>query len=97
AFYAELPELENATMRMAAACGIEVVPNNLVRLEDKTLCYITKRVDRTRKTKLLMEDMCQLSERQTEDKYKGSHEQVAKLILKYSSNPMLDFLQRNRM
>jgi serine/threonine-protein kinase HipA len=37
-----------------------------------------------------MEDMCQLSERLTEDKYKGSHEQVAKLVLNYSSNPLLD-------
>ncbi len=37
-----------------------------------------------------MEDMCQLSERLTEDKYKGSHEQVAKLLLKYSSSPLLD-------
>jgi serine/threonine-protein kinase HipA len=37
-----------------------------------------------------MEDMCQLSERLTEDKYKGSHEQVAKLVLKYSSSPLLD-------
>jgi serine/threonine-protein kinase HipA len=34
--------------------------------------------------------MCQLSERLTEDKYNGSHEQVAKLVLKYSSSPLLD-------
>jgi serine/threonine-protein kinase HipA len=37
-----------------------------------------------------MEDMCQLTERLTEDKYQGSHEQVAKAILKYSANPGLD-------
>jgi serine/threonine-protein kinase HipA len=37
-----------------------------------------------------MEDMCQLSDRLTEDKYKGSHEQVAKLLLKYSATPLLD-------
>jgi len=37
-----------------------------------------------------MEDMCQLSERLTEDKYKGSYEQVARLILKYSTSPVLD-------
>ena len=88
--YAQLPELESATMHMAAVCGINVVPHSLIHLQDGTLCYITKRVDRTRKGKLRMEDMCQLSERLTEDKYKGSHEQVAKLILKYSSNPLLD-------
>jgi serine/threonine-protein kinase HipA len=89
-YYDQLPELESATMHMAAVCGIKVVPNSLIHLQDGTLCYITKRVDRTRKGKLLMEDMCQLSERLTEDKYKGSHEQIAKLVLKYSSNPILD-------
>lgn len=88
--YPQLPELESTTMHMAAVCGLQVVPHSLVYLQDKTLCYITKRVDRTRKGKLRMEDMCQLSERLTEDKYKGSHEQVAKLIMKYSSNPLLD-------
>lgn len=89
-FYKQLPELESATMHMANVCGIATVPHSLIYLEDGTLCYITKRVDRTRQGKLRMEDMCQLSERMTEDKYKGSHEQVAKLILKYSSSPLLD-------
>jgi serine/threonine-protein kinase HipA len=88
--YAQLPELESATMHMAAVCGLQVVPHSLVKLQDETLCYITKRVDRTRNGKLHMEDMCQLSERLTEDKYKGSHEQVAKLVLKYSTTPLLD-------
>ena len=37
-----------------------------------------------------MEDMCQLSEKLTENKYRGSHEQIAKLILHYSSAPKLD-------
>ena len=89
-YYQELPELESVTMHMASVCGLQVVPHSLIRLQDETLCYITKRVDRTRKGKLQMEDMCQLSERLTEDKYKGSHEQVAKLLLKYSSTPLLD-------
>ena len=37
-----------------------------------------------------MEDLCQLSEKLTEHKYRGSYEQIAKLILKYSSAPKLD-------
>lgn len=88
--YPQLPELESATMHMAQSLGLHVVPHSLVRLTDDTLCYITKRVDRTRQGKLHMEDFCQISGRMTEDKYKGSHEQVAKLILKYSANPLLD-------
>jgi serine/threonine-protein kinase HipA len=89
-YYAELPQLESVTMHMADVCGLPVVPHSLVRLQDGNLCYITKRVDRTRQGKLAMEDMCQLSGRLTEDKYKGSHEQVAKLLLKYSDTPLLD-------
>jgi len=40
-----------------------------------------------------MEDMCQLTERLTEDKYRGSMEQVAKTIRKFSSNPGLDVVR----
>ncbi len=90
AHYEELPEVEDATLHMADVCGIAAVPHSLVKLTDGTRCYITKRIDRTRNGKLGMEDMCQLAERLTEDKYKGSHEQVAKLVLKYSSNPLFD-------
>ncbi len=37
-----------------------------------------------------MEDLCQLSERLTEHKYKSSYELIAKTILRYSSTPKLD-------
>ena len=40
-----------------------------------------------------MEDMCQLSERLTEYKYKGSYEQISKLISRYSSIPKLDLIK----
>jgi serine/threonine-protein kinase HipA len=90
AYYEELPEVESATMHLADVCGLHTVPHSLVRLQDETLCYVTKRVDRQKKGKLHMEDMCQLTERLTEDKYKGSHEQVAKTLLKYSATPLLD-------
>jgi len=89
-FYTELPEVEDLTMHLAEVCGIPAVPHSLVKLTDGTRCYLTKRIDRTRQGKLHMEDMCQLTERLTEDKYKGSHEQVAKTVLKYSSNPAFD-------
>jgi serine/threonine-protein kinase HipA len=89
-YYPFLPEVEDLTMHLAEVCGLQTVPHTLCYLQDGTRCYLTKRVDRTRKGKLHMEDMCQLTERLTEDKYKGSHEQVAKAILKYSANPLLD-------
>ena len=36
--------------------------------------------------------MCQLTERLTEHKYKGSYEQIGKSIIKYSENPLLDII-----
>ena len=89
--FANLPENEDLTMHMAEAVGIKTVPHSLIRFADGELCYITRRVDRTKKgAKIAMEDMCQLSERLTEDKYKGSYERIAKLIRLYSSAPLLD-------
>lgn len=89
--YPYLPENEDLTMRMAEAVGIRTVPHSLIRFADGELCYITRRIDRESDgSKVAMEDMCQLSERLTEDKYKGSYERIAKLILKYSEAPLLD-------
>lgn len=88
--YPKLPEVEDLTMHLARLAKISVVPHSLIRLQSGSLAYITKRIDRVKTEKLHMEDMCQLTERLTEDKYHGSHEQVAKAIMKYSLNPGLD-------
>lgn len=89
--FKHLPEVEDLTMHLAQLARIKVVPHSLVRFADGELAYITKRIDRDLKgEKLAMEDMCQLSERLTEYKYNGSYEQIAKLILQYSSAPKLD-------
>ena len=91
--YRALPELEDLTMHMAEAAKIAVVPHSLIRFADGELCYITRRIDRERNgMKIAMEDMCQLSERLTEYKYKGSYEQIAKQIKKYSATPQLDLV-----
>ena len=88
--YEQLPEVEDLTMHLADIAGIKTVPHSLIKLSSGNLAYITKRIDRNKKQKIHMEDMCQITERQTEDKYHGSHEQIAKAILKYSVNPGLD-------
>ncbi len=90
--YPELPENEGLTMKLADIFKIKTVPNSLIRLQSGELAYITKRIDRDNGNKIHMEDLCQLSERLTEDKYKGSMEQVGKVIMQYSSNPLLDAL-----
>jgi len=90
--YPSLPENEDLVMHLAALCGISTVPHSLIRLKSGSLAYITKRIDRSKSGKHHMEDMCQLTERMTEHKYASSHEQIAKAILKYSANPVLDVI-----
>ena len=89
--YAELPENEDLTMHLAEQAGIAVVPHCLARFVDNRLVYLSKRIDRTPKgEKIPMEDLCQLSEQLTEYKYRGSYEQISKVINRLSSAPMLD-------
>lgn len=90
--YPQLPEVEDLTMHLAAAANIKTVPHSLIRMQSGSLAYVTKRVDRTKEGKLAMEDMCQLTERLTEDKYHGSYEQIGKTIMKYSNTPGLDVI-----
>ena len=90
--YPEMPEVEDLTMHLAQLMGVQTVPHALVRLESGELAYLTKRIDRSAGQKRAMEDFCQLSERLTVDKYRGSMESVAKVIRKYSQQPQLDCL-----
>ena len=86
-----LPENEDLTMHLAQLAKIKVVPHSLIRMKDGSLGYITRKIDRTNDGgKIAMEDMCQLTERQTEHKYKSSYEQIAKAIKKYSTHPQMD-------
>lgn len=88
--YPHLPEVEDLTMHLAQLANIKTAPHSLIRMASGNLAYITKRLDRQKKGKLAMEDMCQLTERLTEHKYQGSYEQIAKAIQKYSAVPGLD-------
>jgi len=96
--YPYMVELEDLTMHLAELSGIRTVPHGLLPMQDGTLAYITRRVDRLGKPggrkmkKLHMEDLCQLTERMTEHKYRGSHEQIAKAIQRFTTNPQLDVI-----
>lgn len=91
--YHFLPEFEDLAMRLAETAGIKTVPHALIKMNEG-YAYITKRVDRHIKgsnVKLYaMEDFCQLSNRLTQDKYKGSYENCGRIIRKYSLHPGLD-------
>ena len=93
--YAELPENEDLTMHLADIVHIPTGDHTLVRTVSGDIAYLTRRFDRISsgpiaKRKRAVEDMCQLSERLTEDKYKGSMEQIARMVRKYSTNPVID-------
>ncbi|WP_298954761.1 HipA domain-containing protein [uncultured Nonlabens sp.] len=89
--FAEMPENEHLTMRIAEAIGINVVQSSLIRLKSGELSYITKRIDRNPDgSKIHMLDMFQITE--AFDKYKSSMERVGKALGKYTSNTLLDKL-----
>lgn len=95
--YRNLPEAEDLVMDIADAAGIQTAPHGLIRIHDEW-AYITKRVDRKaykngKWEMFAMEDFCQLSERLTQDKYKGSYEKCASIISRYSDRPGLDLAE----
>lgn len=96
--YETQPEAEYLVMQMAKLVGIKTVPFALIKMNGQgELAYITKRIDRVnadgKMQMLAMEDFCQLEERLTEDKYKGSYERCAKVIKKYSSMAIFDLTE----
>ena len=97
--YRALPEAEYLVMSMARETKIKTVPFALLRISSdrRQFAYITKRIDRIKKGKrvqmLAMEDFCQLENRLTVDKYKGSYERCAKVILNHSQYAGLDMTE----
>ena len=91
--YDSLPEYEHLAMNLAETAGIQTVPHALMRVSGQYV-YITKRIDREIKKDSMklfaMEDFCQISNRLTQDKYKGSYESCGRIIKKYSIHPGLD-------
>jgi serine/threonine-protein kinase HipA len=91
--YPEMPEVEDLTMRLASLWNIKTVPHCLMRLKSGELAYITRRIDRDGAQKVShMEDMCQLTERLTEQKYRSSMEKIGKAINQFSSHPLFDII-----
>ena len=93
--YTALPEMEYLVMQMAEATGIKTVPYALIRMpsQENSFAYITKRIDRMDGKMFAMEDFCQLEERLTEDKYRGSYERCGKVVAKYSTASGFDMTE----
>ncbi|MCZ6521344.1 MAG: HipA domain-containing protein [Bacteroidetes bacterium] len=85
--YSQMPKNEDLTMHLAHEANISTVPHALIPLASGELAYITKRIDRTSKGKIHMEDFQQLAG--VADKYHSSMEKVGKLVSQYANLPML--------
>jgi serine/threonine-protein kinase HipA len=59
-------------------------------LKSGEMAYLSRRVDRDAEGKLHMEDMAQLTGKMTEQKYRGSMEQVGRAVWRHSATPLLD-------
>lgn len=76
-------ETEDLTMHLASIFKIQVCGHTVIPDSKGQLVYLAKRFDRVKKEKIHVEDLCQLSELLTENKYKGSYEQAGKLVKKF--------------
>lgn len=92
-----MPEIEDLTMHLAKLFKIATAQHTLIRTSTGELAYITKRFDRVKGKKIHIEDLCQLSELQTEQKYKSSYERVGKIIKQYATNSGLDAIKYFRL
>ena len=95
--YTLMPEVEDLTMHLAKLFKIETADHTLIRTSTGELAYLTKRFDRKNGKKIHVEDLCQLSELLTEQKYNGSYERVGKVIKQYAANSGLDVIKYFRL
>jgi serine/threonine-protein kinase HipA len=89
--YAELPENEDLTMRLAATVGIEIPLHGMVYSKDGSRSYFIKRFDRLpKKKKVAVEDFAQLTEQTRETKYSSSMEKVATVLDQFCTFPLIE-------
>lgn len=89
--FAELPQNEDLTMRLAAIIGIEVPLHGLIYSKDGSLTYFIKRFDRKgQKDKVAVEDFAQLAGMSRDTKYNYTMEKLVKLIDDYCTFPAVE-------
>ena len=96
--YAQVPENEDLTMRLAALAGIDVPLHGLLHGQDGAMTYFIKRFDRSgRKGKIHVEDFAQLAGRNRETKYRSSMEHITRLVESYCTFPALEKVKLLRL
>jgi serine/threonine-protein kinase HipA len=90
--YPGMPELEHWTMRLAGCCGITVAEAGLIPLASGEMSFVVRRFDRLKGRRIAVEDLCQLLEQPTTDKYRASLEKVGTVIRRHATTPGRDAL-----
>ena len=89
--YAELPENEDLSMRLAKSIGIETPLHGMLYASDGSLCYFVKRFDRHgHNKKHTLEDFAQIAGLDRDQKYSFSMEKVVKIIDQNCTFPMIE-------
>ena len=90
-WYAQLPENEDLTMRLAAMIGIETPLHGMVYSKDGSKSYFIKRFDRLpKKKKVAVEDFAQLTGNTRETKYSSSMEKIAIVLDEFCTFPLIE-------
>ncbi len=85
--------LSHLTMRLAGAAHIVTAPNAMVRTSDGELRLVVSRVDiNSMCVELPMENMCQLSQLASEERYDASIEEVMEFVEEHSSVNRIDVI-----
>lgn len=98
AFFEQVPENEDLTMRLASLSGINVPLHGMVYNKEGKLVYFIRRFDRAGKSKKVhVEDFAQAAGMSRDTKYDYSMERVAKLIDAYCTFPVVEKLKLFRL
>jgi len=90
-FYAQMPENEDLTMRLAELIGLEIPLHGLIWSKDNSLTYFIKRFDRKgQNDKIPVEDFAQLAGLSRDTKYDYSMERIVALINTYCTFPAIE-------
>jgi serine/threonine-protein kinase HipA len=89
--FAQVPENEDLTMRMAESIDLEVPVHGMIWSKDNSLTYFIKRFDRKgQNDKVPVEDFAQLAGLSRDTKYNYSMERVVKLVDEYCTFPAVE-------
>jgi serine/threonine-protein kinase HipA len=91
--YPQIALVENLSMDMAEKLEMEVPPHGVLPMADGTPAYLIKRFDRLPNgERIHKEDMAQLLQIPTDEKYNNSVEKVGKAIRLHATNTFLELI-----